>query len=103
MQLVTLYESLKTQAVTWVGITNAEFHIHAGMLIYLATALILRKPLRSPIPLLAVIAAEAANEYLDFLASSSWRWPDTSRDALFTLLWPIAIFTLARLRKLRVG
>ncbi|WOK37135.1 hypothetical protein [Sphingomonas sp. C3-2] len=102
-QFVALYAQFKTSTAQWIGITNAECHIHAGLLIYLASSVILRKPLRSPVPLLIVIAAEAANEYFDRLSTGSWRWDDTVHDILFTLLWPAILFTLARLRKLKSG
>lgn len=97
------YAQFKASASAWVGISNAEFHIHTGLAIYLLSTLILRKPMRSFIPLLIVIAAEAANEYMDRVSTGSWRWDDTLHDILFTLLWPTILFTLARLRKLKAG
>lgn len=103
MQIVAAYEQAKNQFATWIGLSQPELHIHAGMLVFLATAVILRKPLRSPLPFLAVIAAEVLNEVADRLHSGSWRWPDTIRDVLFTLMWPLVILLLARWRKLKAS
>lgn len=104
MQIVaSVYAQFKSSTTSWVGITNAECHIHAGLFIYLAACVILRKPMRSPVPLLIVILAELANEYLDRVSTGSWRWDDTLHDILFTLLWPTIIFLLARFRKLKTG
>ncbi|MXO67084.1 hypothetical protein [Altericroceibacterium endophyticum] len=75
-------------------------HMCAGLGIWLIAAILLRKPLHSPWPLAVVVAAEIANEYVDFLAYNSWRWNDTVFDALATLFWP-AVLALA-LRKMPV-
>jgi len=103
MQIVAAYEQAKSQFATWIGLSQPELHIHLGMLAFLVTAVVLRKPLRSPIPFFAVVIVELLNETADRLHTGSWRWPDTIRDVLFTLMWPLAILLLARWRKLRTG
>jgi hypothetical protein len=96
MQIAARYESLKIRFATWVGISDWELHTQLGMIAFLATAIILRRPLSSPWPVLVTIVGEGINEYMDSVHYGSWRWADTSRDILFTLLWPIVLFLLAR-------
>jgi hypothetical protein len=72
-------------------------HTFAGLGIWLAAGLLLRKPLRSPWPLLAVIAFEVGNEVIDRLAHGSWRLPDTTRDLAATWFWPFVLFACLRL------
>ncbi|RJF93057.1 hypothetical protein [Sphingomonas cavernae] len=103
MQFVSAYAELKAQVAAWTSLSDPILHTHLGMLVFVATAVLLRKPFRSPIPLLMVTLFEALNECLDRINHGSWRWPNTLSDVAFTLVWPILIFLLARARKLRAG
>ena len=47
-------------------------------------------------PLAVAIAAELANETLDRLRTGSWRIADTTQDIVNSVLWPVVLFTLAR-------
>lgn len=77
-------------------------HIYAGLLLQIALALVLRRPLSSPIPWLAVLAATLANEYYDYRYEI---WPDADRllqraegikDVWNTMILPTAVLLLAR-------
>src|SRR5688572_15126115 len=77
-------------------------HIYAGLLIQIALALVLRRPLSSPIPWLAVLVAIFANEYYDYRYEI---WPDAERplqraegikDVWNTMLLPTALLLMAR-------
>lgn len=77
-------------------------HIYAGLLLQLALALVLRRPLRSLVPWLAVLVAILANEYYDYRYEV---WPDAERplqraegikDVWNTMLLPTAVLLLAR-------
>ncbi len=96
MEIAARYEALKIRFATWVGISDWELHTQLGMIAFLVTAILIRRPLSSPWPLAVAVLGEAINEYMDRVNYGSWRWPDTSRDILFTLLWPLVIFLLAR-------
>jgi hypothetical protein len=93
--LVARYETVKGATAEKIGVNDWLLHTHGGMLIAVLVMVTFRRTPASPWPLLAVIAAEGFNEYFDKLAYGSWRWEDTSRDVLFTLLWPMVIFMLA--------
>ena len=76
-------------------------HVQAGLAIWSVSAIVLRRPLRSPLPLAVVILAETLNEIADRHYTGSWNWPDTIGDATATWLWPVALFLLLRARTLR--
>jgi hypothetical protein len=48
------------------GLNMDALHIYFGLAILVGAALVLRKPLRSPIPWLVLLALELANEYNDW-------------------------------------
>ncbi|RVT89676.1 hypothetical protein [Sphingomonas crocodyli] len=95
--LLTRYEHL-TLWVEGVSGSDRVAHLHAGLLIWVVAALILRRPLRDIRPLLVVAAAEAINECADRYIHGNWRWPDTIGDAVTTLFWPVTIMLLLHLR-----
>lgn len=96
MELVAKYESWKIALATWVGIDDWLIHAQFGMIIFVLAAIAGRRSLGSAVPISLVIASEAFNETLDRLNYASWRWPDTSRDLIFTLGWPLILFLCTR-------
>ena len=96
MAFVAKYESWKIATATWVGIDDWLIHSQFGMLIFVLAAITVRRSLASLFPLSLVIASEGINEWFDRLNYGSWRWPDTSRDLLFTIGWPLILFLCAR-------
>jgi len=93
-------QSIKLAIVAATGLSKDALHIYVGLAVFLATAAVLRKPLRSVVPWLAVVAAAVAGEMLDMrddLASLGyWRWSASLHDILNTLFWPTVFFLLAR-------
>jgi hypothetical protein len=82
------------------GLDMDALHVHAGVLLQIAFAALLRRPLRSPWPWLAVFAAEFANEVYDYTYEV---WPDRDiqfaeglRDMWNTMALPTLILLLAR-------
>jgi hypothetical protein len=71
-------------------------HTYVGLAIWLGTAVVLRRSLGSRLPLLAVIAAELANEVFDFFGRTHWNWPDTRGDLIATWFWPFVLFAALR-------
>lgn len=91
MDLVHWYKSLIDVIVLRAG-SAALLHVHVGMAIYLATLMIVRQRRGGIIALQVVLAAELANEVMDWLAASPrWTWDDTISDIVLTLMWPTAI------------
>ena len=82
------------------GLDMDALHVHAGVLCQIVVALLLRKRLSSPWPLLAVAAILIANEIYDYRHEV---WPDRSmqqaeavRDFWNTLLLPTLLLLVAR-------
>lgn len=82
------------------GLDMDAIHVHAGVLIQIASALVLRKRLASPWPWLVVLGAEFANEVYDYNYEV---WPDRDiqfaeglRDMWNTMVLPTLLMLLAR-------
>ena len=78
------------------GLPDAMLHLHAGMLIFLATALVVRRGLHDILPLGIVIIAACGNEALDRINLGNWNCPDTRMDLFNTIVWPLATLLVAR-------
>jgi hypothetical protein len=104
MALPQHYEQLIDQITSLCPPPDKFAHLTAGLLFWLVGSLLMRKPLYSRWPLALIVALEVANEYMDFLAHHSWRWPDTLGDAAATWFWPFVLsFCMARWPRLRSG
>ena len=84
----------------WSGLDMDSLHVHAGVLGQIAAALVLRRPIRSVVPCLLVLAAAIANEVYDFQYEI---WEDRSaqldgglRDIWNTMLLPTVLLAFAR-------
>lgn len=75
-------------------------HTYAGLIIWVAAALVLRSRRKSLAPLAVVIVAEVANECIDRVAHGSWMWHDTLGDVAATWFWPVVLTGLLRRTKL---
>jgi ABC-type dipeptide/oligopeptide/nickel transport system permease component len=82
------------------GLGMDALHVHAGVLVQILAALLLRRRLSSPIPWLIVLVLVLLNEWYDYDYEI---WPDRGmqraegfRDAWNTLLLPTLILLLAR-------
>jgi hypothetical protein len=82
------------------GLHMDALHVHAGILLQVAAALVLRRSLASPLPWLVVLIAVLTNEIYDFNYEV---WPDRweqvmegFRDSWNTLLLPTLFLLLTR-------
>ena len=78
------------------GLSESLLHVHAGLAIFVLTALLFRQRMRSWIPLAVVFALEFANETIDFCYSARWDLGSSALDVVNTVLWPLVLFLLAR-------
>ena len=92
---------IKLTIVTFTGLSKDALHIYIGLAIFLATAFVLRKPLRSNVPWFVVAGVAIAGEVLDMNDDISslgyWRWDASLHDILNTLFWPSVLLLLAKL------
>jgi len=86
--------------VTASGLHMDGLHVHAGLLVQLAAALLLRRSLRSPGPWLVVLVAIIANEYYDLhyeiWPSRAEQWAESAKDFWNTMLLPTLFMLIAR-------
>lgn len=69
-------------------------HLNVGLLLWVAAALVLRRPLRSIMPLISVTLVQFANEAIDYSVRSGWTWQDTVLDTLATVGWPTLLWLM---------
>jgi len=96
----SLFQSAKFWLVGSTGLAKDALHIHVGLLVFFAAALVFRWPLKSWKPWIAAFAAALAGEAWDIwdsiddgrriLPAANWK------DVWNTMLWPTAILLLAR-------
>lgn len=86
----------------WIVLTFAPtqadkiVHTYVGLAIWLGAGVVLRRPLASRWPLIAVIAAETLNELYDYFFRVLWTWQDTKGDIIATWFWPFVLFAALR-------
>lgn len=87
---------------TVIGLDMDALHVHAGIFIQIAAALVLRRSLASPWPWLVVLAVTLGNEWsdltLEIWPNRSVQYAESIRDVWNTLLLPTVLMLLARIR-----
>ena len=87
--------------ILWIGdgtgLPDAILHIHAGLAILILVRLVTGRSLGTLIPFAVVLAAEAGNEFMDYL-SYGLRPADTLADLGNTLFWPLVVSLGIRMR-----
>jgi hypothetical protein len=85
-----------------VAFSHDSIHIFAGVLLWVAAGLMLRRPLTSWLPWLCPLAAILWNEWVDLTLE---HWPDPGqqfgegvKDVLLTMLLPTLLMFAARFR-----
>ena len=97
--LGSAYSAAKTSLGATLGASEDLLHVHAGLLIFFAAALLFRRRMRSRIPVGLVWLFALANELLDAFSPipSPSRW-EVPVDVVNTVFWPALLFLLARRR-----
>lgn len=80
------------------GANEDLLHVHAGLLILVVSAALLRKKMRSPIPLVLVVFFALANEWVDWLSGRPGQPLEPFIDIANTVFWPAILFFLIRRR-----
>ena len=76
------------------GVTDDLIHVHVGLAIFVLTALLLRRRMRSPWPLAVVAVFALLNEAVDYAVPPASDF--SAIDVANTLFWPAVLFLLAR-------
>jgi len=94
------FQSAKHAMMSLIGISKDALHVYVGLGVMLTAALVLKKPLRSPLPWLLALAAALAGElwdgFDDLRALGRLRWDASLHDILNTIFWPTILLLLAR-------
>ena len=96
MEFITRYSALKTWLSDYTGASEGLLHVHMGMIIFVVTALLLKRRMRSPWPLAAVVFFALANEVVDYIRPEPWPLWGSIADVINTIVWPSMLFLLAR-------
>jgi hypothetical protein len=100
--IIQAYSAFKVSLGDDYGLTEDLLHVHAGLLIFFATALVLRRRMRSRIPISLVYFLAIGNEVVDVFtpghSAPSWQ---SAVDILNTVFWPTLLYLLARRRASR--
>ena len=99
MHFAASYQELINAIGDGTGASDSLLHVHAGLAVLFLARLVTRRSLATPIPVLVVVLAEAANEIMDRLTYGSWRLADTSLDIVNTLFWPFVLMVGLRWRR----
>lgn len=93
--MLASYSAFKNDLGVMTGMTEDLIHVHVGLAIFVVTALLLRRRMRSPIPLAVVAFLALANEIADYY-SPGWVLAPSVLDFVNTVFWPLVLFLLAR-------
>jgi hypothetical protein len=93
---VAAYGSAKAWLIDYTGAAENLLHVHAGLLIFVVSALVLKKKMRSPVPLALVAAFAVLNEVIDQLAGGAQEPFEPYVDFANTVFWPTVLFLVAR-------
>jgi hypothetical protein len=97
MNFFEQYEHAIGQIVLLCPAPDKFAHVFAGLILWLGSALTLRRHLASLVPLAVVVLFETGNEIIDFFAHGGWEWHDTLGDAAATWFWPAVLWAAVRL------
>ena len=97
-------QSAKLVVMSLTALSRDALHVHAGMLVFVLAAAILRKGLGSPWPWLVAMAVACGMEAMDavdgILTYGHWRVRASVHDVLNTMLWPTALAIACRFTRL---
>lgn len=92
------WEAFKDWLSATVHLTHHQLHLTLGLLLFVVFARVMRRPLRSPLPLLPVAGLEFVNEGFDFARyyTAGWPWTpyETLVDIALTLGPPLALIAI---------
>jgi len=96
----SLVQSVKLQVVSITGLSKDALHVYVGMSVFLFTAAISRRSMRSRVPWLATLGVAFAGELVDAIDDlhtiGHWQWRASVHDVINTLVWPTALAIVAR-------
>lgn len=100
---VSAIQSVKLLIMQVTDLSRDALHVYAGLAVFLLTAALLRKNLRSPVPWLAAFLLACGMEVVDAIDAlrsyGHWWARESAHDIVNTSFWPTVLFVLARWTK----
>jgi hypothetical protein len=97
---LSTFQAIKWAIVTATGLERDALHIYVGLVVFFMVAIVFKKPLRSPLPWLAVLLVAIVGELFDLRDDLAiighWRWKDSLHDIINTQFWPAVLCLLTR-------
>jgi hypothetical protein len=102
-----MLEPLKSGLADFLHLSKDALHVHLGIALYLAAALLLRRPLGSGLPLLILFGFELVNEGFDLAHDADHggigigSLAASAKDIVNTMFWPTLLTVAVRFGALR--
>lgn len=97
-------QAAKLAVMSLTGLSRDALHVHAGMLVFLLSAALSRRYLRSPVPWMLTMAVACGMEAVDavdgILSFGHWRVRASVHDVLNTMFLPTALALVCRFTRL---
>jgi hypothetical protein len=97
------FQSGKIFLIHLTNLPRDTLHVYVGLSVLLIAAILSRRSLRHPLPILAVLLVALAGEFWDLLdtfrAGQTLAWGKSGHDLWNTLFWPAILCLLARFTK----
>lgn len=97
--LANRYGGIKNAMSDATGASEELLHVHFGLLIFIATAVVFRRRMHSLWPVALVWTFAIGNELIDYLADE-WVAFTSFLDVVNTIFWPTMLFLVARRRRI---
>jgi hypothetical protein len=96
----SVFQAFKLTLVDAAGLSKDALHVYAGLTVWLTSVVVLRRPIRTLLPLAVVLAVailgEARDAADDIATLGHWRIAASAHDLVNTLFWPTIFVLLAR-------
>ncbi len=93
-------QAAKLAVMSLTNLSRDALHVHAGLLVFVASAFVLRSNLRSPWPWLAALAVACGMEAMDavdgIVSYGHWRVRASVHDVVNTMFWPTVLALACR-------
>ncbi len=97
---MSTFQSFKHELVQFAELSKDALHIYVGLTVFLISAALARKGLRSFMALVLVLVVAVIGEILDLRdelrAHERIKWWASLHDLLNTCFWPLVLWVLAR-------
>jgi hypothetical protein len=96
---VNSFQTAKLLAMEVTDLGKDALHVHVGLIVFLATAVLLKRSFADWRPIGMVLLASVAGELWDLVSAFALNkavWAESFKDVLNTMFWPAALFGLAR-------